>query len=97
MSYEIILYLLKVFLFAHKLKQIQRLAFQRLGSQFDSASNGILTLAAWQAFMTASDNTKIVVTPLIGADPVIEAGEAIKNGGGDNSTLNGVPRRLPRM
>lgn len=72
------------------LKQIQRLAFQRIGSKFDSVSNGILTLAAWQAFMTASDNTKIVVTPLIGADPVIEAGEAIKNGGGDNSTMNGV-------
>jgi hypothetical protein len=31
-----------------------------------------------------------VVTPIIGGDPIIQAGEAITNGGGDNSTLNGV-------
>ena len=72
------------------LKQIQRLAFQRLGTQFVSATSDISTLASWQALMTATDGTKMVVTPLIGADPIIDAGEAIKNGGGDNSTLNGV-------
>jgi hypothetical protein len=33
--------------------------------------------------------TKIVLTPMIGGDAVIQAGEAITTGG-DNSTLNGV-------
>ena len=70
--------------------QIQRMAFQRIGSTFDGVASDILELADWQAFMSAVDDTKIVVTPLIGGDPVIEAGEAITNGGGDNSTLNGV-------
>jgi hypothetical protein len=78
------------------LKQIQRLAFQRFGppdSQFGPGAttpNDITVLADWQAFLAAADNTKIVVTPLIGADPIIEAGTAITTGGGDNTTLNGV-------
>ncbi|MCB5972663.1 hypothetical protein LIT13_06695 [Flavobacterium psychrophilum] len=75
------------------LKQIQRLAFQRAGTNFDSAGtppSSILNLAAWQVFKTANDATKIVITPMISSDPIIEAGEKITTGGGDNSTLNGV-------
>ena len=75
------------------LKQVQRYAFQRDGYQFNASGttpNPILDLSSWQAFMTATDNSTIVVTPLIGADPVIEAGDKIATGGGDNSTLNGV-------
>lgn len=75
------------------LKQIQRLAFQRGGNQFGTGAdpaNNILELADWQALMTATDDKKIIVTPLIAANPIIEAGEPITNGGGDNSTLNGV-------
>lgn len=72
------------------LKQIQRLAFQRIGTQFTAATNDIKTLSSWQALMSASDATKIVVTPLIGGDPIIEPGEANRNGGNDNTTLNGV-------
>lgn len=85
------------------LKQIQRLAFATRGMVvWDSATGGgagngvpsltsqVDTLADWQARRTAVDNTKIIVTPLIGGDPAIEAGEAITEGGGDNSTLNGA-------
>jgi hypothetical protein len=75
------------------LKQIQRVAFQRNGNQFGADAtvpNTILELADWQALMAATDNTKIVITPLIGANPTIEPGDAITSGGGDNSTLNGV-------
>jgi hypothetical protein len=68
--------------------QIQRIAFQRDGSPFTETE--IITLAAWQGKTSAADATKIVVTPFIGANPIIEAGDAITNGGGDNSTLNGV-------
>lgn len=76
------------------LNQIQRLAFQRGGNVFGSTdlptATSILALADWQTKIAATDNTKIVLTPFIGANPIIEAGDAITNGGGDNSTLNGV-------
>lgn len=75
------------------LKQVQRYAFQRDGYQFNASGttpNPIVDLSSWQAFTTASDDSTIVITPLIGADPVIEAGDKITTGGGDNSTLNGV-------
>jgi len=48
------------------------------------------TLADWEALRTAVDETKVIITPFIGGDPIIEAGEAITEGGGDNSSLNGV-------
>jgi hypothetical protein len=75
--------------------QIQRIAFQRLdtaNNTFGSnlPANDITVLADWQTYIAAADDTKIVVTPVIGANPVIEAGDAITAGGGDNSTLNGV-------
>jgi hypothetical protein len=72
------------------MKQIQKLGFQRLQSTpfFDATT--VIDLAEWQTALTATDDTKIVVTPLIGGDPIIEAGDAITSGGGDNSTLNGV-------
>lgn len=74
------------------LKQIQKLAFQRTGDSFESvtALTDIKLLADWQTKISAVDDTKIVITPLIGGDPTIEPGEAITEGGGDNSTLNGV-------
>ena len=75
------------------LRQIQRYIFQRGGYLFDVAGtppSDIQLLADWQALKTVMDDTKVVITPLIGADPVIESGDAITNGGGDNSTLNGV-------
>lgn len=75
------------------LKQIQRVFVQRAGTPFNATgdpSSDILDLADWQVLKVATDSTKIVATPLIGGDPIIEAGEAITNGGNDNSTLNGV-------
>lgn len=73
------------------LKQIQRLGFQRRhSSSFPFDDTTIVDLAQWQTYLTAGNDAKIVVTPLIGGDPVIEAGDKITTGGGDNSTLNGV-------
>lgn len=87
------------------LKQIQRLAFATRGKVIwdsaigDGIGNGVPvtaidaqvdTLADWQARRTALDDTKIIITPFIGGDPIIEPGDAITEGGGDNSTLNGV-------
>lgn len=76
------------------LSQIQKLGFQRSGYGFDVndavTPRDINDLSAWQAFLTATDDSKIVITPYIGGNPTITAGTPITNGGGDNSTLNGV-------
>lgn len=77
-----------------KLKQIQRIAFQIRGDSFDTdaetAPTDIKVLADWQAKIAATDATKIAVSPKIGGNPVITAGDAITEGGNDNSTFNGV-------
>lgn len=88
---------------AFDMDQVQKLAFATEGNViWDSATGGGLgdgspqvdsqvdTLADWQARRVAVDSTKIVVTPRIGADPIIEAGEQITSGGNDNSTFDGL-------
>lgn len=76
------------------LNQIQRLIFRRrgdvLGANASGGPNDPTLLADWQALLAATDDTKVVVTPLIASNPIIDAGDAITNGGGDNTTLNGV-------
>ena len=76
------------------LEQIQKIVFQREGFVFDEAGTptptDITVKADWLVLKAAVDNTKVVSTPLVGGDPVFAAGEPILNGGGDNSTLNGV-------
>ena len=47
--------------------------------------------AFWSAFTanTVTDDTKVVLTPVVGGDPVIAGGEVLRSGGNDNSTFNG--------
>ena len=69
--------------------QIQKFALQRAGDKFDgTAGNDVTLLADWQTRTSAVGDTHIVVTPFV-FEAVITPGEAITNGGGDNSTLNG--------
>lgn len=73
------------------MKQIQRVVFRRHPNSIGTTtSNDVTVLADWQALKTISDSTKVVITPLIGGNPVVEPGDAITSGGGDNSTMNGV-------
>ena len=83
--------------------QIQKVAFQRLYKDdntknfFDSAAEpakDIKALASWTTFLTASDSTKIVLSPYIQA-PTAEAGAARTFGGG-NETLGGVEEIIGR-
>jgi len=69
--------------------QIQKFSIQRAGYTFDgTAGNDITLLADWQTLLAAADDTHMIVTPFV-YEAAITAGEAITNGGGDNSTLNG--------
>lgn len=79
--------------------QIQKVAFQRLyknngEKNLFKAETSIEDKTSWAAFLTASDETKIVVSPYIQA-PTAEAGAARTFGGG-NETLGGVEEIVGR-
>ncbi len=88
-----------------ELGQIQRFIFARAGfirfntidptasTQIPASIQGVgnfpTVLAPWTILLAEADDDKAIVTPLIGGDPVINPGDQVTFGGGDNSTLNG--------
>lgn len=72
------------------IKQIQKILFWESGNEMTVASEDPTLKATWDGRIAAVDAAKVVATPLVGGEPIIEAGEAITEGGNDNSTLNGV-------
>ena len=79
--------------------QIQKVAFQRL-RKADGTKNSFTStaaigvLASWTTLLSATDSTKVVVSPYIQA-PTNEAGAARTFGGG-NETLGGVEENIGR-
>ncbi|HET8839738.1 MAG TPA: hypothetical protein VFM82_12180 [Flavobacteriaceae bacterium] len=74
------------------LEQIQKMGVQKRGNAFDAEAavpTDITLKADWDTMIAAEDDTKIVITPFV-RNLIIEPGEFITTGGGDNSTLNGV-------
>lgn len=73
-----------------KFDQIARLGFQRRQSAapFGTLAD-IQTLENWQTLTAATDNTKIVMSPII-SGLVIPKSEGLFTGGNDNSTFNGI-------
>lgn len=83
--------------------QIQKIVFQRIfksgttKNQFvgtGSSSNPITTLASWTANISASDGSKMVISPYVEA-PTADGGDAITFGGG-NDTPGGVVKTIGR-
>lgn len=79
--------------------QIQKVAFQRLYKSTGEKNSfktdaGIEKKASWTPFLSADDDTKIVISPYIQA-PTAEAGAARTFGGG-NETLGGVEEIVGR-
>jgi hypothetical protein len=75
------------------LKQVQKLLIGRRGAISFAAITGALsasTIAGWQALLDATDDTKVIVTPFV-EDFKIPQGEAILEGGDDNTTIDGNP------
>lgn len=77
---------------AENFGQIQKVAFQRLkdasGNRNSFSVTDIALESTWTSAKTATDATKVVISPYIQA-PTGEAGDAITFGGG-NETLGGV-------
>jgi len=75
------------------LGQIQRFLIQRAGFTFDAAGtptpSSILLLASWTPLFIATDSSKVVSTPYV-ENVVIPRTEAATEGGGDNTTIDGV-------
>ena len=71
--------------------QIQRVIITRASNStfpVTISSSDPAVIGTWTPLLTASDDTKVVKTPL-GTSPTIVGGSAITQGGNDNSTLNG--------
>jgi hypothetical protein len=74
------------------LGQLQRFIFQRAGYVFDAGGgvpNPITALASWTPLFAAVANTKVVSTPYV-ENFVIPRTEAATEGGGDNTTIDGI-------
>lgn len=84
---------------AESFGQIQKVAFQRLYKSTGeknsfTATEGIKKEASWTLFLSAKDDTKVVVSPYIQA-PTAEAG-APRTFGGGNETLGGIEEIIGR-
>lgn len=75
-----------------KIDQISRIAFQFVQAtpSFDGTTTLITDEADWQALLAAVDATKVILTPFL-SSPVIPPSERLVTGGGDNSTVFGLP------
>lgn len=79
-----------------KFDQIVKIAFQRVDSPgalpvFDgSGGNDITVLGDWNTRIAADDSSRIIVTPLFDS-LVLPVSESIVEGGGDNTTIFGLP------
>jgi hypothetical protein len=71
--------------------QVVKIAFQRTQSTSSFTALTIKTQATWTPLLTAVDDTKVIISPYI-ANVVIPTGELLKEGGNDNTTINGIPR-----
>lgn len=67
--------------------QVQKIAFQRIGNKFAS-ENPISEVSSWTEFLSAIDDTKLVITPYVEA-PTTEGGDEVTFGGG-NETRDGI-------
>lgn len=71
--------------------QVVRLLLQRKQTSASFTTTTGLVVATWTPLLTETDDTKIQGTPLF-ANAVIPRGELLKEGGNDNTTINGIPR-----
>ena len=69
--------------------QIQKLIFQRQGQIAATGVTSGALEATWTALAAATGDTKIDVTPYV-YNAMLAAGDPIIEGGGDNTTLNGI-------
>lgn len=73
--------------------QLVRFAFYKSGNvQFENTANNINTLASWTPYLTAVDDTHVIVSPLIDIGGAIAGGEpnTLDGGTGESARRNGA-------
>ncbi|HRE52241.1 MAG TPA: hypothetical protein PK339_12515 [Flavitalea sp.] len=71
--------------------QIIRMFLMRRQSAALFTTTTVKVLETWTPLFAEDDSTKIIKTPLL-SNVVIPPGEILKEGGNDNTTINGIPR-----
>ncbi len=71
--------------------QIQKMAIRRIGGRATVTTATILLAATITPLLSATDDTKLLISPWL-LDLKIPNSEPLKEGGNDNTTINGVPR-----
>jgi hypothetical protein len=71
--------------------QIQKMGIRRITGRTTLTTATILLAANITPLLSAADNTKLLISPFL-ADFKIPQSEPIKQGGNDNTTLNGMPK-----
>lgn len=69
--------------------QIQKMAFGRVTDNRFANAGGFISQAVWQALLLVTTDAKIVTSPFF-AGMQFPEGQAVENGGNDNTTINGV-------
>ena len=76
---------------AEIIDQIDMMLLQIIQDAPSFTAATILLQATWSPLMAANDATKVVKSPYL-PNVVIPRGEILKEGGNDNSTINGIPK-----
>lgn len=72
-------------------EQIQKILFRRITGAAALTTSTALLSATITPLLSETDETKIVVSPFL-SNVIIPPNEVLKEGGNDNTTLNGVPQ-----
>ncbi len=71
--------------------QIQKMGIRRIGGRATLTTATVLLAATITPLLSAADDTKLLITPWL-SDFKIPPSEALKEGGNDNTTINGIPK-----
>ena len=69
--------------------QIAKIAFQKIQSVPSFTKVTIAQKATWTPLLTAIDDTKVILSPMI-SNLVLPKSELLSEGGNDNTTINGI-------
>lgn len=71
--------------------QIQKMGIRRISGAAALTTTTVLVAATITPLLAAADNTKLLITPWL-ANFIIPNSEPLKEGGNDNTTINGIPK-----
>lgn len=77
----------------NRIAQVQKMGIRRITGRATVTTATILLSATVSPLLAATDDTKLLITPWL-EDFKFPHLEALKEGGNDNTTFNGVPRLL---